>query len=385
VPTFFEKSSRRRAFTLIELLVVIAIIAVLIALLLPAVQQARESARRTQCKNQLKQLGLALHNYHDTFITTMPPGYVYQSGPSTAGTATGMNNGWGWGTMILPYIDQAPLYNTFTSAGNAPNVTIGLVGTAPVVTALATTGATIPAIGSIESVLPSQRCPSDAGNAVVTGGIVGRPFGRSNYVGVAGSAFNFAAATPSVAGTTICTVAPVLPAVAAGATSAGGMMPTPALCISMINGAAPPGSLLPPIYGQNTTLVDYYGGTFGANSKRGIRDMTDGTSNVLMVGERYTPINANPLTAAVIGDASWVGIPNATSEWMVLGEATFRVNANFTAANPRPTTSGFGSMHTGGAQFLLGDGAVKFLSENLDINTYRLISRVNDSQLVGDF
>ena len=104
-----------------------------------------------------------------------------------------------------------------------------------------------------------------------------------------------------------------------------------------------------------------------------------------MVGERYTPINANPLTLMVIGDATWAGISNAGSEWMVLGEATFKINANFTAANPRPPTSGFGSMHTGGAQFLMGDGAVRFLSENLDINTYRLISRVNDSQLVGDF
>lgn len=377
MPTFFAKSSRRRAFTLIELLVVIAIIAVLIALLLPAVQQARESARRTQCKNQLKQLGLALHNYHDTFITTMPTGYIYEAG---AGNATPpalrvMNNGWGWGTMILPYIDQAPLYNTFGSTGNSPNVAAGLVAGG--------TGATTPAIGSIESVLPSQRCPSDAGAATVAGGIVGRPFGRSNYVGVAGSAFNFAAATPSVAGTTICSAAPVLPAVAAGATAAGGMMPTPALCSSMVNGAA--ATVLPPIYSPTTTLVDYYGGTFGANSKRGIRDMSDGTSNVLMVGERYTPINANPLTAMVIGDASWVGVPSPASEWMVLGEATFKINANFTAANPRPTTSGFGSMHTGGAQFLMGDGSVRFLSENLDINTYRLISRVNDSQLVGDF
>ena len=162
-------------------------------------------------------------------------------------------------------------------------------------------------------------------------------------------------------------------------------MPTPGYCTSMINGATPSPAVLPPIYTVTTTLVDYYGGTFGANSKRGIRDMSDGTSNVLMVGERYTPINANPLTATVIGDATWAGITDPAREWMVLGEATFKINANFTAANPRPTTSGFGSMHTGGAQFLMGDGAVRFLSENLDINTYRLISRVNDSQLTGDF
>src|SRR3954453_5885920 len=101
----------RRGFTLIELLVVIAIIAVLIALLLPAVQQAREAARRTQCKNALKQIGLAFHNYHDSF-NTFPPGciarqpVVNSGGGASTSTEIGL---WGWGAMILPYIDQANL------------------------------------------------------------------------------------------------------------------------------------------------------------------------------------------------------------------------------------------------------------------------------------
>ncbi len=105
----------RCGFTLIELLVVIAIIAILIALLLPAVQQAREAARRTQCKNNLKQLGLALHNYHDV-MKQFPPGFVDQL--SSAATASGaavaattQDGNWGWGSYTLPYIDQAPLYN----------------------------------------------------------------------------------------------------------------------------------------------------------------------------------------------------------------------------------------------------------------------------------
>ncbi len=377
MPTFFAKSSRRRAFTLIELLVVIAIIAVLIALLLPAVQQARESARRTQCKNQLKQLGLALHNYHDTFITTMPTGYIYESGPgnATPPVQRAMNNGWGWGTMILPYIDQAPLYNTFGSVSNVPNVASGLM------TGLMA-ASTVPVNGSVESVLPSQRCPSDAGNATVASAGL-RPVGRSNYLGVAGSAFNFLA-TPSVANQTICSSATVPSAnLAANNPAIGGIGGSCTMAIPF--GSTTAATVLPPIYSPTTTVVDYYGGTFGANSKRGIRDMTDGTSNVLMVGERYTPINGQPLTASVVGDATWAGISAPASEWMVLGEATYKINANFTAAYPRPTTTGFGSMHTGGAQFLMGDGAVRFLSENLDINTYRLLSRVNDSQLVGDF
>ena len=102
-----------RGFTLIELLVVIAIIAVLIALLLPAVQQAREAARRTQCKNNLKQVGLALHNYHDITSTTMPPGYINL-------TQSGALQGFGWASMLLPQIDQSGLYNLFG------NVTQGL-------------------------------------------------------------------------------------------------------------------------------------------------------------------------------------------------------------------------------------------------------------------
>ena len=100
----------RRGFTLIELLVVIAIIAILIALLLPAVQQAREAARRTQCKNNMKQIGLALHNYHDTF--SMFPSLEIQ----TAAFMNGSSNSWGghagnWLSLMLPYIDQAPVYN----------------------------------------------------------------------------------------------------------------------------------------------------------------------------------------------------------------------------------------------------------------------------------
>src|SRR6478609_4093851 len=98
---------RTRGFTLIELLVVIAIIAILIALLLPAVQQAREAARRTQCKNNLKQIGLALHNYHDTFLC-LP----HRQGGTNGPDPTQNNRDETGGTVfLLPYIDQAPLYN----------------------------------------------------------------------------------------------------------------------------------------------------------------------------------------------------------------------------------------------------------------------------------
>ncbi len=101
---------RRSGFTLIELLVVIAIIAILIALLLPAVQQAREAARRTQCRNNLKQLGLALHNYHDIHLM-FPPGFI-ADGPGTAVAHDGLS-GIGWGALLLPQLEQTNLWNQF--------------------------------------------------------------------------------------------------------------------------------------------------------------------------------------------------------------------------------------------------------------------------------
>src|SRR5438094_3648174 len=109
----------RKGFTLIELLVVIAIIAILIALLLPAVQQAREAARRSQCKNNLKQIGLALHNYHDIYKMFAPAGFGSNAfGGHCADHSTeddiGNNRGWviSWAASILPQIDRTPLYKT---------------------------------------------------------------------------------------------------------------------------------------------------------------------------------------------------------------------------------------------------------------------------------
>ncbi len=158
--------SKKRGFTLIELLVVIAIIALLIALLLPAVQSARQSARRTQSRNNLKQIGLALHNYHDTHLI-FPPGWIgVDSGSDDVAVEGG--SGLGWGTMILPFIDHENLYRKL-------NVHADILDPSN------STGWT--------TALPVFRSPNDSGDNIfeifddATGTVVLSQLPTSNYVG----------------------------------------------------------------------------------------------------------------------------------------------------------------------------------------------------------
>ena len=147
-----SKSPLRRGFTLIELLVVIAIIAILVALLLPAVQQAREAARRSQCKSNLKQIGIGLHNYYDTF-SVLPPGFVHIHG--TGNTNTDKGN-WGWGTFILPYMDQSALYEAL-SPGEPDPAVAGSDGSLAAAVENPTKRA------EMQKKLAAFRCPSDTG------------------------------------------------------------------------------------------------------------------------------------------------------------------------------------------------------------------------------
>jgi prepilin-type processing-associated H-X9-DG protein len=291
---------------LIELLVVIAIIAVLIALLLPAVQQAREAARRTQCKNNLKQIGLALHNYHDAF-STFPPGYI--AGPNLSVTTPG----WGWATMILPHLDQTSLYNGINFNLPVEHASNSVV---------------------VNTRLNAFVCPSDLiqGTLVLTD--------SSN--------------------TTIVQTTP---------------------------------SCYPGCVGNDNTDVDSPtgNGVFIRNSRTRMADITDGTSNTIIVGER----------SFAFAKGSWIGAPNSAlvragqrnnyqtatepSAGLALAHAHF-VNAN---ADPDGGLDDFSSLHWGGAHMLFADGSVRFFQTvvsdgGLEV-TFQALGTCSGGEVVGEY
>ncbi|HEY4261695.1 MAG TPA: DUF1559 domain-containing protein [Schlesneria sp.] len=297
----------RRGFTLIELLVVIAIIAVLIALLLPAVQQARESARRTQCKNNMKQLGLALHNYHDISLT-FPMGAVdgYNCTPSRMSYAP----------PLFPQMDQAPLFTAMqawlATAGNT-----SLYAWAP-----SATGA------NRDSKIPGLMCPSDpsAGTIQSTGLNEGV---RANYLAVTGG--------------TDCATVPVT-------------------------------------------------GAFGPLSSTRMRDFVDGTSNTIVIGEMIVPAGPGDKRGGIFNGCrsnSFISTrypPNTTVPDNV--QAGLCINNVFTPCIDQVgnnANASSRSMHTGGAHQLLGDGSVRFVSNNVDTLTFNKLGTRAGNEVVGDF
>ncbi len=319
-----RRARRFRAFTLIELLVVIAIIAVLIALLLPAVQQAREAARRTQCKNNLKQLGLALHNYNDTHNKLPSNTGAYSATPSgypDPNFAPG--SGAGFLVHVLPFFDQGPLYNSINFAA----------GTWP-----------LPSTSTPQyqnAILPALKCPSYSPSSVAAASL--NP-AYTNYTASMG-----AQAMPSHPSYP-CTVYP------------GNAL-----------GDGPAGH-------GNSYLGNQTSGIFsrGGFSAR-FRDVSDGLSNVIFMGETRPDCADFQLASWAQPDANWTAT-TAPINYDTCGSGT-GCN-NYQSWN---TAIGFKSRHVGGAQFLMGDGTVRFISENIDYTTYQRLGGRADGNNVGEF
>lgn len=321
--------SRRIAFTLIELLVVIAIIAVLIALLLPAVQQAREAARRSQCKNNLKQLGLAVHNYHDTF-NTLPPAYINPgNGQSAALYPAGNTRNISGYLMLLPYLDQAPLYNQI-------NFSLPL---GPAAGGGATFGALAPnsQAGLFSNPLPVFRCPSDTAYQEPMDSTVS-PF--SSYPGYA--------------------------ITNAQRVSYGFVFDRIAYQIG-VN------------YRFDGTATK---GIWGINGAGGFKDVTDGTSNTLVFME--VPFkHASTSLGAMYGP--FLHAYTAYGEVIPAGVGNNKGINYIQVAPDRTFYSGAGSRHTGGCHALLGDGTVRFLSQNMNIATLVSLTSISGAEVVGEF
>ncbi|HAH45473.1 DUF1559 domain-containing protein [Gimesia sp.] len=323
-----SKVKYRSAFTLIELLVVIAIIAILIALLLPAVQQAREAARRSTCKNNLKQISLALHNYHDTH-RVMPSGIIvkgYVNGTCNPASPSGFDNaGANWMVMILPYMDEANRYNSFNfNAHFTPIFKITAGVPAPYSGTLS--------INSTEQnrALSKYQCPSDPRSSAHTA--------NSNYFAVMGGG-----ARPATGTTMPCT-----------ANAAG--------------------------------RVFFDSGMFSINTSRRFRDVIDGTTNVFMLGEsKY--MNTKEMRPAAYN--TWASGPHVSGGNWVMHSAvaamTDQINSVAVPVSGSWDIDGrlFGSEHVGGCHMSMVDGSVHFFSENTDITHLRQLANRADGLPVG--
>lgn len=315
----FSQRRYRAGFTLIELLVVIAIIAVLVAILLPAVQQAREAARRSQCQNNLKQLGIAVHNYNET-IGILPPGAFWQ--PATA-PAISMYHG-SILVHLLPYVDQAGLYNqiNFNLADIDPQV-----------------GSDGKVLRS--KIIPGYLCPSDT-HANMNGDRA-----LQNYSACVG---------------------PFLTGGASGNTGgcSGGCTETGSAFV--LAGTPPNG--VPGVFYRTGISTSF-------------KHVSDGLSNVIFFGETrpqcsshvtagwYTSNNSQGLAGTLI-PINYDSCDNAST-------VGCRRPCNWV------TELGFKSRHTGGAQFVMGDGAVKFFSETIDAVQFNRLGAKADGQPVGEF
>jgi prepilin-type N-terminal cleavage/methylation domain-containing protein/prepilin-type processing-associated H-X9-DG protein len=331
----------RSGFTLIELLVVIAIIGVLIGLLLPAVQKVRDAAGRMKCTNNLKQIGLALHGYHDA-MNRFPPGYVDgNTGPDST-PDNDVGPGWGWAAFLLPYLEQGNVYNQINF-----NQQVG-AGTNVAVSQLA---------------LAIFQCPADpyqqtfpVYDSNFTSPIA--TLAHGNYVGCNGweECFNGASGNPQ------------------GGVGTDGLAGG---------------------FGQAGV------GLFWRNSRTRMADVIDGLSNTIVVGERSGNHAPSTWTGAVPGGRcpAWMATqppavyappPGPAYDNADFGEALVLAHCNAThlpsADFPIFDPDTFYSMHTGpGANFLFGDGSVHFLSSGINPKTYQYLATIAGGEVSTDW
>lgn len=295
---YCQRHPARRAFTLIELLVVIAIIAVLIALLLPAVQQAREAARRTQCRNNLKQIGLAMHNYHDTF-GTLPPGDLSGGYSRTSAFVS-----------ILAFIDQAPMYNVYDF--------------------------NVPHTDAVNRQVVSQRIPA----YLCPSAVIRRQVPIVN-----------------------CDTNDRAPGTYAGSSGSGDPWGT------RISGNPNDG-----------LIVNLDSGPVR------MRDVIDGTSNTFLVGESAWNFQDYLFSFGPCSGQVRYGFTYWSSPYPLSTLFTTRGPFNPKRLDGDSTRlASFRSDHVGGVQFVMGDGAVRFVSENTDSNLLRALSSRAGNETVGEF
>jgi len=340
---------RRLGFTLIELLVVIAIIAVLVALLLPAVQQAREAARRTQCKNNLKQIGLALHNYHEQF-NLLPYATAASGGKNVPAIPSGIKNSTGW-VSILPNIDQGPLFNQINfNAAMGPWIGQGNNGTLA-------GGGVWPSNGIAASIkIPGFMCPSDNGPQF------NGPY--NNYYG--------------------CSPAGSGPGQGLNSykTNYG---------FSVSNGQAGPvwsqEYLRPPSWTPQSKAM------FGEDSNCNFRDVSDGLSNTVMVSETTLDVFDGVTGSWACDQHVGAGImfaypysnqPQTINNW----QCCYWSPPQGSRANLAGRLGEWGcpgSIHAGGMHVALGDGSVRFINQSINIVIQQNLGRIADGNAVGDF